>query len=125
MNKNLEKSEKYNKKNLRSRLSAILTIYLDGLGEKKKKKMDKYLDAKLGDVVNYYSGLLKKKKNKHRVLPPLDDELSLLSRVIATPEEKQVEAIPEVKASFESTNNGSVDFKQQTHLAGAPEKVDD
>jgi hypothetical protein len=71
----MEKKEKYNKKNLKKRLSAILTIYLDGLSDKKRKKMDKYLDSKLGYVVEYYVGLLNKKKKKNRVLPPLTSDL--------------------------------------------------
>ena len=86
MDNKLKKKEKYNKENLKNRLSLILTIYLDGLGVKKKKKMEKYLDAKLGDVVNYYTGMLKKKKNKHRVLPPLSSDLNV-SNSASPPEE--------------------------------------
>lgn len=75
----MKKKEKFNKKNLRDRLAAILTIYLDGLGNKKRKKMDKYLDSKLTDIVDYYVAILNKKKKKTRVLPPLPADLTGLS----------------------------------------------
>lgn len=75
----MKKKEKFNKKNLRDRLAAILTIYLDGLGNKKRKKMDKYLDSKLSGIVDYYVALLDKKKKKTRVLPPLPADLSGLT----------------------------------------------
>jgi hypothetical protein len=77
----MAKKEKYNKKNLKKRLLAIVTIYLDGLGEKKKKKMDKYLGAKLGDVVEYYAGILSKRKWKRAVLPPVPQSQSKLDPV--------------------------------------------
>ena len=75
----MKDKNKYNKKNLKNRLSAILTIYLDELGKKKKAKMDKYVDEKMKEVVDYYSRLQKKKKSKHAVLPPLADELPIIT----------------------------------------------
>ena len=75
----MKKKERYNRKNLRARLSAIITIYMDGLGDKNKKRLEKYLDDKLKDVVDYYVTLLKKKDKINRVLPPKIDELTILS----------------------------------------------
>lgn len=75
----MKKKERYNKKNLRKRLAAIMTIYMDGIGEKKKKRFEKYLDSKLKDIVDYYMVLLKKKERKNRVLPPAGSELEILS----------------------------------------------
>lgn len=57
---------KHQKKNLRKKLSAIVTIYMDAIEEKKKKRFKKYLDSKLKDVVDYYMLLQKKKKRKNK-----------------------------------------------------------
>lgn len=75
----MKKKERYNRKNLRARLSAIITIYMDGLGDKKKQRLEKYLDYKLKGIVDYYVTLLKKKDRKNRVFPPKIDELTILS----------------------------------------------
>lgn len=65
---------KEHKKELRNRLSAINTIYMDDLEGKKKKKFKKHLDSKLKDIVNYYTSLLKKKNRKKS---PSSDELKV------------------------------------------------
>lgn len=70
---------KRHKKDLRKRLSAITSIYIDGLDGKKKKKFEKYLDSKLKDVVEYYMLLLKKKDRKNHSLITQSNEESLVS----------------------------------------------
>ena len=60
----MKKAKRYDRKSLKSRLSCIMMIYLDGLGPKKKDKMKKYLDEKLDLVVDHYVMLLKRKNLK-------------------------------------------------------------
>lgn len=123
MDNKLKKKEKYDKENLKSRLSAILTIYLDGLSMKKKKKMDKYLDAKLGDVVNYYKGMLKKKKSKPRVLPQLSSDLNASNPASTAEEEnKPNENISVEKESGIQNGTDSGQFNQEAHLSSMLEK---
>jgi hypothetical protein len=110
----MKNKNKYNKKNLKNRLSAILTIYLDGLGKKKKAKMDKYLDEKMKDVVDYYSGLQKKKKSKHAVLPPDTTDLSIMTGENITQQKEAAEAEdnqPEVTpgAEIPAATNGKTE----------------
>lgn len=85
----MKKEKSFNKKNLRNRLAAIMTIYMDGISEKKKKRLEKYLDNKLKIVVDYYVALLKKKDRKTRVLPPQADKLEMLNKSIEEIKEKQ------------------------------------
>ncbi|MDN3656076.1 hypothetical protein QWZ08_10595 [Ferruginibacter paludis] len=67
----MKKKNRNNKKELKKRLSAATVIYLDGLGEKKKLLLEKYLDKKIAGIVDYYFDLLKRKKRKRFFLPPL------------------------------------------------------
>jgi hypothetical protein len=101
----MKKKERYTRKNLRARLSAIMAIYMDGVDDKKKKKMEKYLDNALKDVVDYYVTLLKKKDKKRRVLPPAINELSILS--------KNRDSVNETTGieSLENNSSGSVEYK--------------
>jgi hypothetical protein len=89
----MKKEERFNKKNLRNRLAAIMTIYMDGISEKKKKRLEKYLDSKLKDVVDYYVALLKKRDKKPRVLPLQADSLEMLTKSIDEIKGKQEDAI--------------------------------
>lgn len=65
----MKKTVRYNKKGLKKRLSLILMIYLDGLNEKKRKKLSAYLDTKVEHVVDYYVRLAKKKESKGGLKP--------------------------------------------------------
>jgi hypothetical protein len=60
----MKKAKRFDRKNLKNRLSCIMMIYLDGLSDKKKEKMKKYLDEKLIVVVDHYVTLLNKKNLK-------------------------------------------------------------
>jgi hypothetical protein len=60
----MKKTKRFDRKNLKARLACFLMIYLDGLNNKKKDRLKKYLDDKLGDVVDYYVRLSKKKNLK-------------------------------------------------------------
>jgi hypothetical protein len=90
----VKKKIRNNRKGLKKRLSLIMLVYLDGLSEKKRKKVEKYLEGKIGSVVDYYFGQLKNKKRQSIVLPILkkiksDNELSnteiLMGDKIITP----------------------------------------
>lgn len=71
----MTKQEMITKKNLSKRLSLIIHVYLHGVPANKKSKMDKYLTAKVGNIVTYYFEVLKRKKRKTLVLKPLPKEI--------------------------------------------------
>jgi hypothetical protein len=58
-----------NRKELKKKLSLLLLVYLEGLNEKKKKKVQKYLQEKVGSIVDYYFNQFKRKGRKSIVLP--------------------------------------------------------
>jgi hypothetical protein len=68
----MKKKIRNNRKGLKKRLSLILLIYLEGLSEKKKKKVEEYLQRKVGSVVDYYFSQLKRKGRKSIVLPMIE-----------------------------------------------------
>ena len=55
-----------------------MMIYMDGLNNKKKERLHKYLKDKLDSIVDYYVGLLKKKERQNLVLPELTQETTSL-----------------------------------------------
>jgi hypothetical protein len=115
----MKKEERFNKKNLRNRLAAILTIYMDDISEKKKKRLEKYLDNKLKDVVDYYVALLKKKDRKTLVLPPQADNLEMLTKSVDEIKKKQEDAL------LKNTDPGIVNAEHATSnpdFSGANEK---
>ena len=69
--------EKNTKKALKKRLSAVAFVYLDGLGKKKKARLERYLDKKLDGVMNCYFNLIKKKKKTKPFSSPVADEPDL------------------------------------------------
>ena len=71
----MKKKNRNNKKGLKKRLSAVTLIYLDGLGNKKKARLEKYLDKKINGIVDYYFDLLKRKRREKFFLPPLVNEV--------------------------------------------------
>ena len=75
--KSSNKKIRNDKKGLKKRLSVVTLLYLDGIGNKKKALLDKYLERKMDSVVDFYFGLLKKKERKKFFLPPLVNEIQL------------------------------------------------
>lgn len=67
----MKNKSRYKKKDLKKRLAAILMIYMEGLNNEKQEKLSKYLENKMGNVVDYYINLLKRKKEKHIVMEQL------------------------------------------------------
>jgi hypothetical protein len=65
----MKKKIRNNRKALKKRLSLILLVYLEGLSEKKKKKVEGYLQGKVGSVVDYYFNQLKRKGRKSIIQP--------------------------------------------------------
>jgi hypothetical protein len=65
------------KKGLKKRLSAVMLIYMDSLGNKKRLRLEKYLDKKLNIIVDYYFDLFRKEKRKKIFIPPFDDEVEM------------------------------------------------
>jgi len=71
----MKKQKRFNKKELKQRLAAIMLIYMDGLSEKKKERLAHYTMEKLGPVVDYYVSLLKKKERKKILLPTIPQSM--------------------------------------------------
>jgi len=55
---------KFDKKDLKKRLSFVMMAQFDGLTDKSKEKIQRYLDEQLDDVASFYKDLLKKQKKK-------------------------------------------------------------
>jgi len=55
---------KFDKKDLKRRLSFVMMAQFDGLSDKAKEKMQRYLDEQLDDVASFYKELIKKQKKK-------------------------------------------------------------
>ena len=74
----MKKHNRNNRKGLKKRLSAVMLIYMDSLPNKKKVRLENYLNNKLNTIVDYYFDLFsKKKRRKLFILPPVDEvELS-------------------------------------------------
>lgn len=72
----MKKYTKAYKKNLRTSLTYIIMIYMDGLNEKKKARLARYLDPTIEAMVEYYVGLVKKKDRKSLRLPELHSEIT-------------------------------------------------
>jgi hypothetical protein len=70
----MQDKKRQNKKDLKGRLSYVMMIYMDGLNNRKKERLHKYLEGKLTAIVNYYVGLLKKKERRNLILPELPQE---------------------------------------------------
>jgi hypothetical protein len=68
----MKKKIRNNRKGLKKHLSLILLVYLEGLSEKKKKKVEEYLQGKVGNIVDYYFTQLKRKERKSVVLPMIE-----------------------------------------------------
>jgi hypothetical protein len=62
----MEKQTKFDKKDLKRRLSFVMMAQMDGLSEKRKEKLEKYLDRQLNDIVDRYRELLEKKEKKKK-----------------------------------------------------------
>lgn len=60
----MKKKRKAFKKELRKKLTTIVLAYMDGLSNKQHKKISRYIEAKMGDVVGQYDAKLKKNKKK-------------------------------------------------------------
>lgn len=75
----MKNKKKFNRKNLKKRLAVIMMVYMDGLNEAKRQKLEGYIEPKLDAIVRYYVRLLKKKKIKKMVLP----EFGQLSKKLA------------------------------------------
>ena len=71
----METKDTLTKKNLKQRLAAVMTIYMEGLSPKKQEKLEKYLDNRLNNMVDFYFDHLKKKKRQVLVLKPLPHEI--------------------------------------------------
>ena len=56
----MKKSIIINKNDLRRKFLLMMQIHLDSIGKKKNKKLRKYLDRTLDNVVDYYECLAKK-----------------------------------------------------------------
>ena len=65
----MQNKKRQNKKDLKKRLRYVMMIYMDGLNNRKKGRLHKYLEGKLTDIVNYYVGLLKRKERENLILP--------------------------------------------------------
>ena len=63
---NMEKQTQFDKKDLKKRLSFVMMAQMDGLSEKRKEKLEKYLDKQLNDIVDRYRELLEKKEKKKK-----------------------------------------------------------
>jgi hypothetical protein len=68
----MKKKIRNNRKALKKSLSLMLLVYLEGLSEKKKKKVEGYLHGKVGNIVDYYFNQLKRKERKSIVLPMIE-----------------------------------------------------
>jgi hypothetical protein len=68
----MKKKIRNNRKALKKSLSLMLLVYLEGLSEKKKKKVERYLQGKVGNIVDYYFNQLKRKERKSIVLPMIE-----------------------------------------------------
>jgi hypothetical protein len=73
----MKKQKKYNKETIKSNLASIMLTNMDGLNKKRNKKLHKYLNDKLDDVVNYYVSLLKK-KNSNPEEKSIQDEIKIV-----------------------------------------------
>jgi hypothetical protein len=89
----MKKDKRVTKKKLKNSMAAIMQVYLDGLTKKKSEQLNKYLDKKLGRVVDYYMNQLKKKQKRNLVLPSLPEKFVAPSSIPTVEAKLEAEAV--------------------------------
>lgn len=91
-----------NKKDLRKRFLMMMQIDLDSIGKKKNKKLRKYLDRTLDNVVDYYECLAKKEDRVGKIKDTM--KIQLDSRFMPGQESDNVDqfAVPGSTAKVQS-----------------------
>lgn len=72
--------KKDKRKNLQSRLTTIVEIYIEQKGKAKKKELKEFIEKKMDEIISFSESLSRRKKNKnivpvnHSVTPVNNEE---------------------------------------------------